>query len=432
MNRESTVRDPSRARRRLVVAALAAACALASAAGTASAGSGVPTPVQAVEGQAFTGTVAAYTSTVTADDRFVEQAYLDLLGRNAGQSELTTFAAFLGSGGTWAQLASALLASDEGRTAIVRSAYAAFLHRPADGVGLAAGLAFLKAGATDEQLKALLLGSDEYFIDQGGTVPAYLSALYADLLDRPIDAGAAAAFAQAIEAGATRQDVALAVLGSVEAKQQLVEGEFARLLHRSAGPAEVQALVDLLGNGGTDEQVTAAIVGSAEYLAGVPASFATATIDWGDGSSISTAAISPGGIHGSHTYADEGSFPITILVHDLDGAVTIAGSVNVADAPLSAAPSLLTVPRKTQFARTVASFTDGNPAADASDFSASIHWGDGVVSAGTVRALRSGGFAIDGSHSYRSKGSYRLAVHVLDEGGSTADAVGTVLVTTKG
>ena len=67
--------------------------------------------------------MATYTSTVTADDRFVEQAYVDLLGRNAGQSELTTFAAFLGNGGTRTQVASALLASDEGRTAIVRSAY---------------------------------------------------------------------------------------------------------------------------------------------------------------------------------------------------------------------------------------------------------------------------------------------------------------------
>ena len=252
------------------------------------------------------------------------------------------------------------------------------------------------------------------------------------MLDRPIDAAAAAVFAQAIAAGATRQDVALAVLGSAEAKQELVKSEFARLLHRSAGPAELQAFVDLLGNGGTDEQLTSAIVGSGEYLAGVPASFATATIDWGDGSPTSTAPVSPGGIHGSHTYADEGSFPITVVVHDLDGAVTIAGSATVADALLTAAPSSLTVPRKTPFTRTVASFTDGNPGADASDFSASIHWGDGAVSAATIRALRGGGFAVDGSHAYRSKGSYRLAVHIVDEGGATADAVGTVLVTGKG
>jgi hypothetical protein len=432
MKRQSTVRDPSRASRRLVVAALAAACALASVAGTAAAGSGAPTAVQAVEGQAFTGAVATYTSTVTADERFVEQAYLDLLGRNAGQSELTTFAAFLANGGTRTQLGSTLLASDEAREAIVRSAYAAFLNRAADAVGLAAGVALLKAGATDDQLKAFLLGSDEYFSARGGTVPSFLSALYMDVLDRPIDAAAGAAFAQAIASGATRQDVALAVLGSLEAKQDLVEGEFARLLHRAATPGEVQAFVSLLGNSGTDEQLTAAIVGSAEYLAGVPASFATATIDWGDGSPSSTTPVSAGIVHGTHTYADEGSFPITVLVHDLDGAVTIAGTANVADAALSAAPSSLTVAKKTLFTRTVATFTDANPAADGPEFSASIRWGDGLVSTGTVRALRGGGFAVDGSHVYRSTGTYRLAVQVRDEGGSTADAVGAVLVTKKG
>ena len=414
------------------MAALAAACALASVAGTAAAGSGAPTAVQAVEGQAFSGTVATYTSTVTADERFVEQAYLDLLGRNAGQGELTTFAAFLANGGTRTQLAATLLASDEGRAATVRSAYAVFLHRAADAVGLAAGVALLKAGATDEQLKASLVGSDEYFSAGGGTVASFLSTLYVDVLDRPIDAAAAAAFAQAIASGATRQDVALAVLGSVEAKQDLVASEFARLLHRSATPAEVQAFLGLLGNGGTDEQLTATIVGSAEYLAGVPASFATATIDWGDGSPTSTAPVSAGNVHGTHTYADEGSFAITAVVHDLDGAVTIAGTANVADAALSAAPSSLTVAKKTPFTRTVATFSDANPSADASEFSASIHWGDGQVSAGTVRALRGGGFAVDGSHAYRSTGTYRLAVHVRDEGGSTADAVGTVLVTKRG
>lgn len=417
---------------KLALAALATAFALASLAGTAAAGSGFPAAVNAVEGQPFNGTVATYTSTVTPNQRFLAQAYLDLLGRSVGPAELATFGAFLGNGGTRLQVAHVLLAGDESRALLVGSIYLTFLRRPASPAEVAAGVGFLKGGATDEQLKSFVLGSGEYLATQGaGTVAGFLSALYRDVLARRIDAAAESLYTQALAGGMTRADVALAVLTSIEARQDLVQALYADLLDRPAGAFEVQGFVDLLANGADDEDVIAALVGSDEYFAHVPASFASATIDWGDGSPSSVLAVGGGSLSGSHTYGEAGSYQLTIVVHDLDGGVTINGTATVADAPLVATPLSFTVAKKTTFTRTVAVFSDANAGSAVADFTASIAWGDGSHSTGTVTALPGGGFAVGGSHRYDSKGSYSVAVHVQDVGGSSADTVAKVGVTSR-
>ncbi len=163
----------------------------------------------------------------------------------------------------------------------------------------------------------------------------------------------------------------------------------------------------------------------------MPASFAAATIDWGDGSPSSKVPVPANAVEGSHVYLEEGTYPIAVVVDDLDGAVTLAGTATVVDAPLSAGAISFSVAKKTAFPQRVTSFTDADPNAAASDFTATIAWGDGQSSAGTVSPVPGGGFAVSGSHKYAAKGSYAVAVHVADEGGSTADVVGTAQVTGK-
>lgn len=73
----------------------------------------------------------------------------------------------------------------------------------------------------------------------------------------------------------------------------------------------------------------------------------SATISWGDGtSSPGTFAPNPDGsvsVFGNHTYAQPGSFPMSVAVHDAGGAETTpSGTANVAAAPepaTTAAPS---------------------------------------------------------------------------------------------
>jgi RHS repeat-associated protein len=170
-----------------------------------------------------------------------------------------------------------------------------------------------------------------------------------------------------------------------------------------------------------------------------PADF-TAALTWGDGSS---STVSGAGIVGStgsfsvlanHTYAETGSFTLAVQVHD-DGGSTLAdsGSVTVAEAPLtgvSVNPLSATEGQAVDTA-TVATFTDSNSAAPASDFTAVINWGDGSTStaSGTGIVAQGGGsFAVLASHVYAEEGSHSLSVQVSDVSGSSVSGAAAVSV----
>jgi hypothetical protein len=166
-----------------------------------------------------------------------------------------------------------------------------------------------------------------------------------------------------------------------------------------------------------------------------PASSYTATITWGDGgSSAGTVAQTGSGeytVSGSNTYAEEGSDPVSVQISDSDGSSTQASSsATVADASLAASgtgSASSPVPTTPSFSGPVASLTDQTPGGSASDFTATIDWGDGSSSAGTVSG-DGGSYTVGGSHSYAADGPYTVAVHVSDVGGSSADATTSLLV----
>lgn len=66
------------------------------------------------------------------------------------------------------------------------------------------------------------------------------------------------------------------------------------------------------------------------------------------------------------------------------------------------------------FSGLVATFNDQNKGAQAGDFQASIAWGDGTISAGTVTANAEGGFDVAGTQTYAVAGSYPIGVTVTD------------------
>ena len=167
---------------------------------------------------------------------------------------------------------------------------------------------------------------------------------------------------------------------------------------------------------------------------GATAAEYAATINWGDGSS-SPGTISGGGgsftVDGSHTYADEGNYTITVTITDVDNpsnTATVTDTATIADAPLTARALVLSGgtegsgPASASF-----SFTDGNATATAADFTATIAWGDGTTSTGTVAGGGSS-FTVTGSHQYAEEGSYTVTVTVVDDGGSTTSASGKLTV----
>ena len=158
----------------------------------------------------------------------------------------------------------------------------------------------------------------------------------------------------------------------------------------------------------------------------------SATIDWGDGTAQSNGSVDPTTreVTGTHTYAEAGIYHGTLHWRNSDGnPSTRAFDVKVTDAALSASATPVSATQGTSFNGTVATFTDANPLSQASDFTATIAWGDGTAAtAGTVATNAGGGFKVTGTHTYSKTGSFTTTITINDVGGSTASATGTATV----
>jgi phosphatidylinositol-3-phosphatase len=73
------------------------------------------------------------------------------------------------------------------------------------------------------------------------------------------------------------------------------------------------------------------------------------------------------------------------------------------------------------FSGNVATFTDADGDTNASDFTATIAWGDGNTTAGTVNSSASG-LSVSGSHTYATEGNYTPMVTITDTDGASGTA----------
>jgi PKD repeat protein len=159
----------------------------------------------------------------------------------------------------------------------------------------------------------------------------------------------------------------------------------------------------------------------------------SASIDWGDGSGADTnatvtwsAASQAFTVFGSHTYAEEGANIVHVAIShgNAIGVPTLTAVVTVADAQITA-PVGANLPAMGQenvsigAITGIATFTD--PAgvgaeSPASDFTATIDWGDNTSSSGTIFALGSGNYRVDApAHVYAEEGTYAVTVTVTHD-----------------
>lgn len=67
------------------------------------------------------------------------------------------------------------------------------------------------------------------------------------------------------------------------------------------------------------------------------------------------------------------------------------------------------------FTGTVATFNDPDTSASASEYSATINWGDGSpTSSGTITSTGGGNFTVSGTHTYAEEGTYTVTVTITD------------------
>jgi uncharacterized protein (TIGR03118 family) len=152
-----------------------------------------------------------------------------------------------------------------------------------------------------------------------------------------------------------------------------------------------------------------------------PAAY-TATIKWGDGQTTAgTVTADPKAgfdVGGTHTYAEEGPSSISVQINDSDTDTASIQITNiVSDAPLTATGVTLNATQdRTLRNAVVATFNDADPAGKPSDFAATIDWGDGITSTGTVVRDQNGGFDVLGSHRYTAPGAFSVQVQIRDGG----------------
>jgi hypothetical protein len=160
----------------------------------------------------------------------------------------------------------------------------------------------------------------------------------------------------------------------------------------------------------------------------------TASINWGDGRFSSGTVTSTGirtfKVNGTHTYTEEGSYPLTVTVIDSSSqTATSSGTAMVGDALLSLNSMSVFVLPVFRSASLSASFTDANPSASVSDFQATIDWGDGTITQGTIaKNLLGNSFSVSGSHTYRRTGTFTVTLTIRDDGGSMATGTRTAIV----
>jgi hypothetical protein len=208
--------------------------------------------------------------TATANERFVTQLYMTLLMRPPDPGGLANWTSLLDQGTSRFLVALAIEQSQEWRTDQVQALYQQFLRRNADPSGLNTFVTFLNGGGTLQQVKAILTSSAEYLQGRGGaTDTGFLTALYQDTLNRSPDAGGLDAFTQALNQGATRQQVAMVIFGSREYLQDLVASFYQLYLNRPADDAGLNGFVGALEAGVPDQDIVAAILGSDEFFAHV-------------------------------------------------------------------------------------------------------------------------------------------------------------------
>jgi len=166
----------------------------------------------------------------------------------------------------------------------------------------------------------------------------------------------------------------------------------------------------------------------------------SATINWGDQTSSAGTVTANGSggfvVSGSHVYAEEGSYSVTVTLSDAGGAnATTTSSAGVTDAAIA----LTGAPRfnehhRTNFTATLATLTDADPGGTTTDYTGRIYWGDGATSACpstacSITVRTSGGFTVTGSHNYQHNNTYTVTITLTDAGGSTSTTTTTIVVT---
>jgi uncharacterized repeat protein (TIGR01451 family) len=164
-----------------------------------------------------------------------------------------------------------------------------------------------------------------------------------------------------------------------------------------------------------------------------------ATVNWGDGTTSTaevhrTATARTFVVTASHKFVDEGSYLVTVSVaHGIAPTATATLDATVSDPSVIAAGGLsLSAQRNSTRPLILAYFVDPAGHEDPKvpgNYVASIDWGDGTATTGTVMYKGSEVFAVTGGHAYKNSGKFNVTVSIVHKGLPAVSVTDFVTVT---
>lgn len=200
-------------------------------------------------------------------ERFVNELYRELLGRNAERAGLEFWSSHFSQGASRTEVASEIQHSLEYRSRGIELLYQRLLDRSSDAAGLGYFLGTLAAGGTFEQIERTIYGSQEYYATQGGSNPmGFLESVYHDILGRSVDTVGGRTFGLMMIRNMPHETIAGYLQHSLEGMQRSVMLLYQEVLGRDAEAQGLNFWVNHMPFSEGADAIKGQLLGSDEFL----------------------------------------------------------------------------------------------------------------------------------------------------------------------
>ncbi len=205
-------------------------------------------------------------SPTTPASPFVAAMFEAILQRPADPSGLALFSSEMNAGASAGMIVQQIWTSAEHRQIEIDQYYQQYLHRAVDTFGAIWWQQQFSNGSNEAQVQETMLSSPEYAQEHPAN-SLFIEGIYQDVLNRSLAAGEEIYWENQMQTGATRTEVAVAIVQSNEAEQHVVNQFYQIFLGRSAETgALVSGLTLLAGDNGGQLTLVEAVFTSSEFM----------------------------------------------------------------------------------------------------------------------------------------------------------------------
>jgi hypothetical protein len=204
---------------------------------------------------------------VSVPQLFVADVYFTELAQSATAAQIAKYSSELLPGFTSTDVANQILSTPDFQAVEIRQLYARLAGFDPGSGGVSFWLDLLtRPGNTMDTVRIDFLSSDIYFNRVGGTNTGFVSALFGDVWNKPIDPALLNQYVNALNNGATRNSVATAFVTDPKGYQAQIIADFDKVLDHDPDATNINFFISFRQKGGTNEQILAQLHGSSELL----------------------------------------------------------------------------------------------------------------------------------------------------------------------